>query len=181
MNVAIVDIGNGVAQTRSGKMRSIAIAAQARYAGAPNVPMLEEALTNVGVTMETIIAIAAPAGTPSTVVQAMDKAFLEALEKPEVKARYATRNTSLLPLSTGGLVQCLKSDNLKWKALIWRAGIEQGEVRCHSGECSARLPDRAPHQFIPPKALTAYASRFTVRPQLFLERRAHFSIKFSRK
>ena len=125
VKVAIVDVGNGVAQINSGKMRSIAISAQARSPAAPNVPTLEEAFPNVGVSLETIIAIVAPAGTPPAVVQALNTALLTVLARPDVKARFASLNTALLPLATGALVQRLKGDNPKWEALIRQAGITQ--------------------------------------------------------
>ena len=125
VKVAIVDVGNGVAQINSGKMRSIAISAQARSPAAPNVPTLEEAFPNVGVSLETIIAIVAPAGTPPAVVQTLNTALLNVLARPEVKARFASLNTALLPLPTGALVQRLKGDNPKWEALIRQAGITQ--------------------------------------------------------
>ena len=123
VKVAIVDIGSGVAQINSGKMRALAISAQARSASAPNVPTLEEVFPNVGVSLETIIAVVAPAGTPPAVVQVLNNAILAALAKPEVKARFAGLNTAMLPLATHGLVQRLKNDNPKWEALIKQAGI----------------------------------------------------------
>ena len=125
VKVAIVDVGNGVAQINSGKMRSIAISAQTRSPAAPNVPTLEEAFPNVGVSLETIIAIVAPAGTPPLVVQALNNALLTVLARPDVRARFASLNTAMLPLATPALVQRLKGDNPKWEALIKRAGIEQ--------------------------------------------------------
>ena len=125
VKVAIVDVGNGVAQINSGKMRSIAISAQARSPAAPNVPTLEEAFPNVGVSLETIIAIVAPAGTPAATVQTLNNALLAVLAKPEVRARFASLNTALLPLATNALAQRLKGDNPKWEALIKKAGIEQ--------------------------------------------------------
>ena len=125
VKVAIVDIGNGVAQINSGKMRSIAISAQARSPAAPNVPTLEEVFPNVGVSLETIIAIVAPAGTPPAVVQGLNNAILAVLARPEVKARFATLNTAILPLPTSGLIERLKGDNPKWEALIRKAGIAQ--------------------------------------------------------
>lgn len=125
VKVAIVDIGSGVNQINAGKMRALAISAQARSAAAPNVPTLEEVFPNVGVSLETIIAVIAPAGTPPAVVQVLNNAVLAALAKPEVKARFAGLNTSMLPINTSALVQRLKNDNPKWEALIKKAGIEQ--------------------------------------------------------
>jgi len=124
VKVAIVDVGNGVAQINSGKMRSLAISAQARTPAAPNVPTLEEAFPNVGVSLETIIAIIGPAGMPPAVVEKLSNATQTVLARPEVKARFASLNTAMLPLGTAPLVQRIKSDNPKWEALIKRAGIE---------------------------------------------------------
>jgi tripartite-type tricarboxylate transporter receptor subunit TctC len=124
VKVAIVDVGNGVAQMNSGKMRSLAISAQARSPAAPNVPTLEEVFPNVGVSLETIIAIIGPAGMPPAVVERLSGAILTVLARPDIKARFATLNTAMLPLATNGLIQRLKLDNPKWEALIKKAGIE---------------------------------------------------------
>ena len=124
VKVAIVDVGNGVAQINSGKMRSLAISAQARTPAAPNVPTLEEAFPNVGVSLETIIAIIGPAGMPPAVVERLSGATQTVLARADVKARFASLNTAMLPLATPQLVQRIKGDNPKWEALIKRAGIE---------------------------------------------------------
>jgi tripartite-type tricarboxylate transporter receptor subunit TctC len=124
VKVAIVDVGNGVAQISSGKMRALAISAQARTPAAPNVPTLEEAFPNVGVSLETIIAIVGPAGMPPAVVEKLSNATQAVLARADVKARFASLNTAMLPLGTAQLIQRIRSDNPKWEALIKRAGIE---------------------------------------------------------
>ena len=123
--VAVVDIGSGVAQMNSGKMRAIAISAHARSAAAPDVPTLEEFFPGVGVTLETVITVVAPAHTPPAIVARLESAIRVALAKPETKARFTTLSTSVMPLSTEELVQRLKTDNPKWEALIKAAGIEK--------------------------------------------------------
>lgn len=124
VQVAVVDIGNGVAQMNSSRMRAIAISAAARSAAAPNVPTLQETFPGASGSLETIIAIIAPAGTPAPVVEKLDTAIRAALAKAEVKARFAALTTAVLPLATNELVQRLKADNPKWDALMKKAGIE---------------------------------------------------------
>lgn len=124
VQVAVVDIGSGVAQMNSSRMRAIAISAAARSAAAPDVPTLQETFPGAGGSVETIIAIVAPAGTPPAVVERLDTAVRAALAKPEVRARFAALTTAVLPLSTGELVQRIRSDNPKWEALMKKAGIE---------------------------------------------------------
>ena len=124
VNVAIVDLGSGVAQMNAGKMRPLAISAQNRSAAAPDVPTLDELFTGGGVSLETIIAIVAPANTPAPVIERLDIAIRAALAKPEVKSRFASLTTAVMPLRTQELIQRLKTDNPKWEGLIKKAGIE---------------------------------------------------------
>jgi tripartite-type tricarboxylate transporter receptor subunit TctC len=124
VSVAIVDIGSGVTQMKSGGMRALAISAQARSPAAPDVPTLAESLRGADISLETIIAIMAPAKTPPAVVDRLEKAIRTALTKPEMRARLAGVSTTELPLSSSELTQRLKKDNPRWEGLIKAAGIE---------------------------------------------------------
>lgn len=125
VKVAIVDIGSGMAQINQGKMRAVAVSARNRYPAAPDVPTMDEAFPGGGVSLETIIAVTAPAGTPQAVVDKLDNAIRAALAKPEVRARFATLNTSVMPMSSANVAARIKSDIPQWEALIKKAGIEQ--------------------------------------------------------
>ena len=122
VDAAVVDIGNGVAQIHSGRLRALAISANSRSSAVPGVPTLAE--TFPGVAMETIIAVVAPAGTPPPIVDRLDRAIRSALARPEIKARYAALTTEVKPLSATELTRLLKTDVPKWEALIKGAGIE---------------------------------------------------------
>ena len=124
VQVAVVDIGSGVAQMNSAKMRALAISAAARSPAAPDVPTLQEAFPRASGSIETIIAIVGPAGIPAPVVEKLDAAIRAALAKTEVKARFQTLTTAVMPLSTSQLVQRIKVDHPKWDALMKTAGIE---------------------------------------------------------
>lgn len=120
--VAVVDIGNGVAQIKAGRLRALAISARTRSAAAPDVPVLSETLK--GAALETLIAVVAPAGTPAAVVEKLDQAILQALTRPELKAAFATTTTEVVPVPTAELMQMLRTETPKWHALIKAAGIE---------------------------------------------------------
>ena len=122
VDAAVVDLSNGVAQVHSGRLRALAISANARSSAVPNVPTLAEAFP--GVAMETIIAVVAPAGTPPAVVERLDRAIRSALARPDIKARYAALTTEVKPLSSAELARLLKTDVPQWEALIKGAGIE---------------------------------------------------------
>ena len=120
--VAVVDIGNGVAQMNSGRLRALAISARARSDAAPDVPALSESLP--GAALETIIAVIGPAGIPQPVVERLNRAFLEVMETPEIKQSFKATTTEIQPLSTAELVKLLKNDLPRWHELIKAAGIE---------------------------------------------------------
>lgn len=120
--MGVSDIGNGVVQLNSGRLRALAISARARSAAAPNVPTLAE--TYPGLTLETLVTAAAPAGTPAPVIERLDRAIRTALARPEIKARFAALTTEVTPYSTAELTQLLKVEIPKWESLIKAAGIE---------------------------------------------------------
>jgi tripartite-type tricarboxylate transporter receptor subunit TctC len=124
IQVAIVDIGNGIAQMDATKMRPIAISAASRYSALPDVPTLQEAFPGASGALETIIGIMAPAGTPAAIVERFNTAIRAALAKPDVQARFGFLHTSTMPLSPNQLAERIATDNPRWEALIRKAGIE---------------------------------------------------------
>jgi tripartite-type tricarboxylate transporter receptor subunit TctC len=124
VHVAVVDIGSGMAQVNGQKARALAISAVNRSASAPQVPTLQEIFPNATGSLETIIAVQAPAGTPANVVEKLDAAFQKAMSSPEVKAQFQALNTSVLSLSSKQLQDRLRIDNPRWTQLMVQAGIE---------------------------------------------------------
>ena len=124
VQVAVVDIGSGMAQVHGQKARALAISAANRSASAPQVPTLQEIFPNATGSLETIIAIQAPAGTPAPVIEKLDIAFQKAMSSAEVKSQFQTLNTSVLSLSSKQLQDRLRTDNPRWTQLMVQAGIE---------------------------------------------------------
>lgn len=124
VQVAVVDIGSGMAQVNGQKARALAISAANRSASAPQVPTLQEIFPNATGSLETIIAIQAPAGTPAPVIEKLDIAFQKAMSSAEVKSQFQTLNTSVLSLSSKQLQDRLRTDNPRWTQLMVQAGIE---------------------------------------------------------
>jgi len=123
VQVAVVDIGNGLAQVNSGRARALAISSAQRFAGAPDVPTLQEACPEASGAMETIIAIVAPAGVPAQALQQLEAALSEATASDEVRKNLQSLNTTVLPLSAKDLQARIEADNPRWKSLIEKAGI----------------------------------------------------------
>lgn len=124
VQVAVVDIGNGLAQVNGKKARALAISSSSRYAGAPDIPTLQESFPRASGALETIIGIMAPAGTPAPVVQKLEAAFRQAMATSEVKAHFQALNTSVLSLSAKELGDRIRTDNPRWESLMKKAGIQ---------------------------------------------------------
>ena len=123
VQVAVVDIGSGMAQVNAQKARALAISAASRSPSAPQVPTLQETFSLSTGALETIIAVQAPAGTPAAVVDRLDAAFQKAMASPEVRAQFQTLNTSVLSLSSKQLQERMRADNPRWLQLMVQAGI----------------------------------------------------------
>ncbi|TDH58327.1 tripartite tricarboxylate transporter substrate binding protein [Dankookia rubra] len=124
IEAAVVDLGTGLAQRRSGQVRALAISAAARSALAPEVPPLQESFPGTEGALETIIAVLGPAGMPATIVARLDEAIRAGLTRPALQERFAALSTAVLPLSASALAARIQADNARWEALIRQAGIE---------------------------------------------------------
>ncbi|MDB5851676.1 MAG: transporter substrate-binding protein [Rhodoferax sp.] len=123
VQVAVVDIGSGLTQVNGQKARALAISSGARYEGAPDVPTLQEALPRANGTLETLIAVMAPAGTPAPVVAKLDAAIREAMATTPIKAHFQALNTKVMPMASKQLDARIAMDNPRWEALIKKAGM----------------------------------------------------------
>ena len=122
VQVAIVDVANGVPQIRSGKLHALAISGTARSASAQDVPTLAE--TWPGTQLVTWVGLVAPTGTPSTVVDKLSAAVSTALASPELKQQFITIATDLDPASAQELGRRMQRDHVLWLDLIKAAGIQ---------------------------------------------------------
>jgi len=125
VEVAVVDIGSGMAQINGQKARALAISSAKRYDGAPDVPTLQETFPQASGTLETLISVMAPAGTPESIVNALDSAIRSAMATTEVKARFQVLNTKVMPMDSKQLEERIRLDNPRWVELIKKAGIER--------------------------------------------------------
>ncbi|RYX90190.1 MAG: tripartite tricarboxylate transporter substrate binding protein [Comamonadaceae bacterium] len=125
VEVAVVDIGSGMAQINGQKARALAISAATRYDGAADVPTLQESYPRASGTLETVIAVLAPAGTPAPVVAKLESALRAAMATTPVKAQFQVLNTKVVPLGSQQLADRIRTDNPRWEDMIKRAGMER--------------------------------------------------------
>jgi tripartite-type tricarboxylate transporter receptor subunit TctC len=106
----------------SGKLRAIAVTTAKRSSTLPNVPTVAEAGVK-GYELSPWFAVFMPAGTPAAQVNTMHAALTKALQRPEVKARFAAIGAEPIGSTPAELASHLKAEMDKWGRVIAERGI----------------------------------------------------------
>ncbi|HUN68325.1 MAG TPA: tripartite tricarboxylate transporter substrate binding protein [Burkholderiales bacterium] len=122
LSFTFVDLSNALPQMKGGKLRGYAVTSEKRTPLAPEVPAMAEELK--GYDLIAWFAIMAPAGTPKEVVQSLHDASAMALQKSEIKEKFALIGTDVAPMNPVQLGAFIKSEIAKWAVLVKQAGIQ---------------------------------------------------------
>jgi tripartite-type tricarboxylate transporter receptor subunit TctC len=110
-------------QVDAGELRLLAVATPKRWPGIENIPTLAESGVP-GVTYLGWYGLAAPAGTPQSVIDKLHKAMAEVLAKPTVKQRLE-RVGAVVNLSTPAeFKQVIESDIKNFQEVAKSAGLQ---------------------------------------------------------
>jgi tripartite-type tricarboxylate transporter receptor subunit TctC len=104
-----------------GKLRPVGTSGLTRASYLPNVPTVAEVVPGYEVTSWN--GLAAPAGTPTAIIDRLNALMREILVIPEVKSRYAEFGVEAKASSPAELRARLEADIKKWAAVIEKAGI----------------------------------------------------------
>ena len=126
VDVGVEVLGPMMAHLAAGPrgLRALAVTSDRRFAGLPNVPTVQES----GVPKYSVAswnALAAPAGTPPQVIETLNAALREALNKPDVKQRLQALGVRAQPSTPAELAQLLDSEIRRWKQVIVAAKLPQ--------------------------------------------------------
>lgn len=103
-------------------LRALAVTSERRFAALPDVPTVQESgVANYRVASWN--ALAAPAGTPPEVVEALSAAIREAVNRPDVQQRLHALGVRAQSSTPAELTQLLTSEIRRWKQVIVGAGI----------------------------------------------------------
>ncbi len=103
-------------------LRALAVTSERRFTGLPNVPTVQESgVANYKVASWN--ALAAPAGTPPQVIETLNAAIRDAVNKPDVQQRLQTLGVRAQPSTPAELAQLLSSEIQRWKQVIVGAKI----------------------------------------------------------
>jgi tripartite-type tricarboxylate transporter receptor subunit TctC len=107
----------------SGKLRILGVASQRRSVEQPDVPTLAEAgIPNVEIQGYNYLVV--PLGTPSAIVERLNREINEVLRTAVVREELAKRGTTAAGGTPEQLTQKLRSELEKWTAVVKKAGIK---------------------------------------------------------
>jgi len=107
----------------SGKLKALAITTPKRSATLPDVPTISESGLP-GYDLTPWFATFVPAGTPPDVVARLNKAMLDAMDKPKVQASFKTIGAERVGSTPAELKAYLAEETTKWAKIIKESGIQ---------------------------------------------------------
>src|SRR5437879_3856655 len=127
VQVAIDVMTGALPHIRSGAVRALAMAGNARYAALPDVP-------TSGETMPLYVAnswcgLGVPRGTPAAVIERLNREINAGLADPAVKARLAEVGTTPIVFTPDEFGAYVRAEIDKWGKVIRAANIRRSEER----------------------------------------------------
>ena len=123
IQIMIADFNTGMPQLKAGKVKAIAVLTRERNPALPEVPTLHETVMP-GYHILAWAGMFGPAGMPPEAVKVLADQIHKALEKPEIRQRFAASGTDVYWSGTEEFSAFVKSELTNWTAMINEAGIE---------------------------------------------------------
>ena len=120
---AFVSTALGSAQIKAGKMRALATTAATRSPLLPEVPTFTEAALPK-VDFSAWFAIFAPAGTPSAVLDTLNRQIVAAVQSAEVKQKLVDAGFTVTGTSRAEAEKMVKAETPRWAAVVKATGFK---------------------------------------------------------
>ena len=115
------NLASALGQVKSGKLRAFAITTARRSAEMPDVPTMAESGLP-GFDVSTWFGVFAPAGTPTALVERLNKAFTAALQTPEMRERLARMGAEPAPMAPAEFAKFVQSELAKYREVVKFSG-----------------------------------------------------------
>jgi tripartite-type tricarboxylate transporter receptor subunit TctC len=107
---------------QSGRLKALAVTSKERLAMWPDVPTVSETVPGYEVT--TWMGLAAPAKTPTAVVEQLNRDVRELMGTPAVKERFSSMGLDPMTSSSEEMRSRVESELAKWKQLLQQRNID---------------------------------------------------------
>jgi tripartite-type tricarboxylate transporter receptor subunit TctC len=108
---------------RNGKLRALAAARLTRIASLPDVPTMSEAAIP-GFEIGAGVGLVAPAGTPRSIVETLNREITEIIADPGFHRRMAAIAVDVVGTTPDAYAKIIRDDYEKWGKVIAAAGIK---------------------------------------------------------
>jgi tripartite-type tricarboxylate transporter receptor subunit TctC len=108
----------------AGALRALAVTSTTRSSLLPDVPTIAESVLP-GFDASLYYGLAAPAGTPRSIIDKLNKALRDALASAEVKRQLTQDGTEITPGTPEDYAAFIDKDEKKWSQLVKASGVEQ--------------------------------------------------------
>jgi tripartite-type tricarboxylate transporter receptor subunit TctC len=116
-------LGSQLELHRGGKLRILAVSGTRRNPSLPDVPTVREAGVEGFDHANASYSAFVPAGTPPEVVQRLEKAFVAAMQRPEVKAAMTRVGMEATGLPGAAVTRALNAEREFWRPLVQASGF----------------------------------------------------------
>ncbi|HYN13145.1 MAG TPA: tripartite tricarboxylate transporter substrate-binding protein [Burkholderiales bacterium] len=120
--IAVISATVAIPQSKSGKIRTLAVTTPQRLPTAMDVPALAETLP--GFNAAPNVFVVAPVGTPPAIVQRLAAAVRKAVSSKDVEEHFARLGATPLPLGSEELGAQIVREVKQWAAVVKDAGIK---------------------------------------------------------
>jgi tripartite-type tricarboxylate transporter receptor subunit TctC len=107
---------------KSGRLTALAVTTPQRSSLLSDVPAIAEVLP--GFAVDTWWGLVAPSQTPLSVIQTLNQAFVQALQAPETKLRFANLMAEPVPTTPQAFGLFMRSELDKFEAVVKRSGAK---------------------------------------------------------
>lgn len=124
VNMFSADFAVMLPQVKAGKVRGLAVTSTKRSKAIPELPTVNEALGLKDYELIAYFAVFAPAGTPSDIIQKLNRAINIAAANKDILERFAALGFETEPGTPDALAKRSKAETDKWAKAIHDAKIE---------------------------------------------------------
>ena len=112
---------------RAGKVRILAVSGTRRNASLPDVPTAREAGIDAFDHANASYSAFVPAGTPAEVVQRLERAFVAAMQQPQVRSAMTRAGLEATGLPGAAVTRTLSAERDFWRPLVQASGFRSEE------------------------------------------------------